>query len=83
MRGVVLRLKHEIPHVKSTGGRAIVNTPSVAGVIADPGVAPYITAKHDVIGLTKATAKPRERSASRLRIDGEQGRDMRVVRLAG
>jgi NAD(P)-dependent dehydrogenase (short-subunit alcohol dehydrogenase family) len=35
---------------------AIVNTASIAGVIADPGMAPYVAAKHGVIGLTKAAA---------------------------
>jgi NAD(P)-dependent dehydrogenase (short-subunit alcohol dehydrogenase family) len=35
---------------------AIVNTASIAGVIADPGMSPYVAAKHGVIGLTKAAA---------------------------
>lgn len=56
LRGVFLCLKHEIRHMKTTGGGAIVNTASVAGVIADPGMAPYVAAKHGVIGLTKAAA---------------------------
>ena len=38
------------------GGGAIINTASIAGVIADPGMAPYVAAKHGVIGLTKAAA---------------------------
>jgi NAD(P)-dependent dehydrogenase (short-subunit alcohol dehydrogenase family) len=38
------------------GGGAIVNTASVAGVIGDPGMSPYVAAKHGVIGLTKAAA---------------------------
>ena len=37
-------------------GGAIVNTASVAGVVADPGMAPYAAAKHGVVGLTKAAA---------------------------
>jgi NAD(P)-dependent dehydrogenase (short-subunit alcohol dehydrogenase family) len=40
----------------TAGGGATVNTPSVAGIIADPGTAPYVAAKHGVIGLTKAAA---------------------------
>ena len=32
----------------------IVNVSSVAGLIADPGMAPYIGAKHAVSGLTRA-----------------------------
>jgi NAD(P)-dependent dehydrogenase (short-subunit alcohol dehydrogenase family) len=38
------------------GHGAIVNTASVAGLIADPGMAPYVAAKHAVVGLTKAAA---------------------------
>lgn len=38
------------------GGGAIVNTASVAGVVADPGMSPYVAAKHGVVGLTKAAA---------------------------
>jgi NAD(P)-dependent dehydrogenase (short-subunit alcohol dehydrogenase family) len=56
LRGVFLCLKHEIRHMARAGGGAIVNTASIAGVIADPGMAPYVAAKHGVIGLTKAAA---------------------------
>lgn len=31
-----------------------MNTSSVAGLIADPFMAPYVAAKHGVVGLTKA-----------------------------
>jgi NAD(P)-dependent dehydrogenase (short-subunit alcohol dehydrogenase family) len=56
VRGVFLCLKHEIRHMLAAGGGAIVNTASIAGLIADPGMAPYVAAKHAVIGLTKAAA---------------------------
>ena len=56
LRGVFLCLKYEIRAMLESGGGAIVNTASVAGVIADPGMAPYVAAKHGVIGLTKAAA---------------------------
>jgi NAD(P)-dependent dehydrogenase (short-subunit alcohol dehydrogenase family) len=56
LKGVFLALKYEIAHMVSAGGGAIVNTASVAGVIADPGMAPYVAAKHGVIGLTRAAA---------------------------
>lgn len=36
------------------GGGSIVNTASVAGLIADPDMSPYVAAKHGVVGLTKA-----------------------------
>lgn len=56
LKGVFLALKYEIAHMVTAGGGAIVNTASVAGIIADPGMAPYVAAKHGVIGLTKAAA---------------------------
>lgn len=56
LKGVFLCLKHQIRHMAQAGGGAIVNTASIAGVIADPGMAPYVAAKHGVIGLTKAAA---------------------------
>ena len=56
LKGVFLALKYEIAHMVTAGGGAIVNTASVAGVIADPGMAPYVAAKHGVVGLSKAAA---------------------------
>jgi len=54
--GVFLCMKYEIRHMLKSGGGAIVNTASIAGLVADPGMAPYVAAKHGVIGLTKAGA---------------------------
>jgi len=56
LKGVFLALRAEIAHMVGNGGGAIVNTASIAGVIADPGMAPYAAAKHGVVGLTKAAA---------------------------
>lgn len=56
LKGVFLSLKHEIEHMAAHGGGSIINTASVAGVIADPGMAPYVAAKHGVVGLTRAAA---------------------------
>lgn len=56
LKGVFLSMKYEIQQMLKTGGGAIVNTASVAGVIADPGMAAYVAAKHGVIGLTRAAA---------------------------
>jgi len=56
LKGVFLCIKYEIAAMLKSGGGAIVNTASVAGVIADPGMAPYAAAKHGVIGLTKSAA---------------------------
>jgi len=56
LRGVFLAMKYEIRHMVTAGGGAIVNTASVAGLIADPQMAPYVAAKHGVVGLSKAAA---------------------------
>jgi NAD(P)-dependent dehydrogenase (short-subunit alcohol dehydrogenase family) len=56
LKGVFLSMKYEIQAMLRLGGGAIVNTASVAGVIADPGMAAYVAAKHGVIGLTRAAA---------------------------
>lgn len=56
LKGVFLCMKYEIRHMLKAGGGAIVNTASVAGVVGDPGMSPYVAAKHGVIGLTKAAA---------------------------
>lgn len=54
--GVFFCLKHELAQMAKVGRGAIVNTASVAGLRADPGMAPYVAAKHAVAGLTKAAA---------------------------
>ncbi len=57
VRGVFNFLRPEISAMLEGGsGGAIVNTSSVGGLVATPVTAPYITAKHAVIGLTKAAA---------------------------
>jgi NAD(P)-dependent dehydrogenase (short-subunit alcohol dehydrogenase family) len=49
-------LRHEVKQMLVQGGGAIVNTSSGAGIIGFPGLAPYIAAKHGVLGLTKTAA---------------------------
>jgi NAD(P)-dependent dehydrogenase (short-subunit alcohol dehydrogenase family) len=56
LKGVFLAMKYEIQHMLKAGGGAIVNNASIAGMIAEPGISPYVAAKHAVIGLTKAAA---------------------------
>jgi NAD(P)-dependent dehydrogenase (short-subunit alcohol dehydrogenase family) len=54
--GVFLGMRYEIPAILETGGGAIVNNSSIAGVVGFPDLAPYVASKHGVIGLTKAAA---------------------------
>jgi NAD(P)-dependent dehydrogenase (short-subunit alcohol dehydrogenase family) len=56
VKGVWLSLKHEIPAMLKTGGGAIVNNSSVAGLIGFATVPIYIASKHAVNGLTKSVA---------------------------
>ncbi len=56
VKGVLLSMKHEIPALLKTGGGAIVNTASVAGLIGFPTMPIYVASKHAVIGLTKSVA---------------------------
>src|SRR4029453_11584995 len=56
VKGVWLSLKHEIPAMLKTGGGAIVNNSSIAGLIGHAGAPIYIASKHAVNGLTKSVA---------------------------
>jgi NAD(P)-dependent dehydrogenase (short-subunit alcohol dehydrogenase family) len=56
LSGVFLGMRYEIPAILASGGGAIVNTASGAGLIGFPGMAAYVAAKHGVIGLTKTAA---------------------------
>jgi len=56
VKGVWLSLKHEIPAMLKTGGGAIVNNASIAGLIGYPTMPIYVASKHAVIGMTKAVA---------------------------
>jgi len=56
LRGVFLCLKHEIPAMRASGGGAIVNVSSTAGVSAVAGLAAYVSMKHGLEGLTRAAA---------------------------
>jgi NAD(P)-dependent dehydrogenase (short-subunit alcohol dehydrogenase family) len=56
LEGVFHSLKYEIPAMLETGGGAIVNMASTAGLEAVGGLAGYVSAKHGLIGLTKVAA---------------------------
>jgi NAD(P)-dependent dehydrogenase (short-subunit alcohol dehydrogenase family) len=56
VKGVWLCMKHELTQMLAQGGGAIVNTASVAGLLAAPRMSIYSASKHAVIGLTKSAA---------------------------
>jgi len=56
LTGVWYCMKYELRQMLAQGGGAIVNTASVAGLIAMSGAPAYVAAKHGVVGLTKSAA---------------------------
>ncbi|PKO49413.1 MAG: oxidoreductase [Betaproteobacteria bacterium HGW-Betaproteobacteria-4] len=54
--GTFLCIRYEIEAMLASGGGSIVNTSSMAGILAIPNAPDYIASKHAVIGLTKAAA---------------------------
>jgi NAD(P)-dependent dehydrogenase (short-subunit alcohol dehydrogenase family) len=56
LKGVWLGMKYQIPQMLTQGGGAIVNTASLAGLLAVPALGAYIASKFGVVGLTKTAA---------------------------
>src|ERR671925_2211633 len=54
LTGVWLCMRYEIPQMLRHGGGAIVNTASVAGLVATGFNPAYMASKHGVVGLTKS-----------------------------
>ncbi|WP_245678065.1 SDR family NAD(P)-dependent oxidoreductase [Nocardia acidivorans] len=56
LTAVYYGLRHQVPALAASGGGAILNNASQLGVVGMASVAPYVAAKHGVIGLTRAVA---------------------------
>ncbi|HZV49710.1 MAG TPA: SDR family NAD(P)-dependent oxidoreductase [Candidatus Dormibacteraeota bacterium] len=52
--GVVHGIRAFVPHLLRQGEGHVVNTASVAGLLAGPGLSPYTAAKHAVVGLSES-----------------------------
>ncbi len=66
-RGVFMGMKYAIPLMQKTGGGSIVNTSSMASLVAFPGMAAYCASKGAVSMLTKLTAS--EYAAEKIRVN--------------
>jgi NAD(P)-dependent dehydrogenase (short-subunit alcohol dehydrogenase family) len=66
LTGMYSCLRHEIPAIVDSGGGAIVNCASTAGLRGALTVSAYTAAKHGVIGLTRVAAKEYGRAGVRI-----------------
>jgi NAD(P)-dependent dehydrogenase (short-subunit alcohol dehydrogenase family) len=66
LTAVFLCLRAEIPRLRASGGGAIVNMSSGAGLMGFAGLAAYVASKHAVIGLTKSVALEQARHGIRV-----------------
>jgi len=56
IRGTFLGMKYQIPAMIASGGGAVVNMASLAGLRAVSGLSAYVAGKAGLIGLTKVAA---------------------------
>ena len=85
LNAVYLGMKHQIPAILDSGGGAVVNTSSYAGLVAVPFASAYVASKHGVIGLTKAAAVEFGKKGVRVNAvcPGSARTKMNIERVAG
>jgi NAD(P)-dependent dehydrogenase (short-subunit alcohol dehydrogenase family) len=67
VRGVFLGIREVAPAMAKRGGGSIIITSSVAGLIGSPKLAAYVTSKHALVGLARASAL--DLAADRIRVN--------------
>lgn len=67
LRGVYLGIRYGIPAMLASGGGSIINTASMAAMVAFPNMASYCAAKGGVVMLTKTAAA--EYAAQNIRVN--------------
>lgn len=78
--GVWLAMKHCVAPMKARGSGSMIALSSIAGVIAAPGLAPYVASKHAVYGLVKTVALELGPSKIRVNAIGPGPIDNRMIR---
>lgn len=78
-RGTFLCMQAEIAAMLKTGGGAIVNIASVAGLIGFPGLSPYVASKHAINGMTKNAALEYGKAGIRVNAICPGGVDTRML----